>query len=400
MSGSSTAFDGLLASVREGAVRREADRTLLFDEVRALADLRFGAARLPVAAGGEGIGLEELVARLVRLSAADASLGHLWRGHVAFVEGLLLDAGSSGGVDARWAQRLAAGAMVGNAQSERQETTTLTTRLHRVDGRLLLSGTKYYTTGSIYADWVHLAALDGDERVLLTVAADHPGVRPVDDWDGFGQLLTGSGTTTFDAVPVDPLDVSAPGVETVRWQYLGSVFQLALLAVVAGIAQRALEDTVDFVRPRRRTFAVAGESSPREDPLVQHVVGEVSAAASTARRVVLSLARDLDAARLAGEDLQPLQLEVYRAQRTVPQLVLDATSSLFEVGGASALSRGLGLDRHWRNVRTVASHNPVAQRTRAVGRYELLGILPEPSAAGAPAAAVPSPAAAATGVTA
>lgn len=379
----SDAFTDLLAAVREGAVRREADRTLLFDEVRALRDLRFGAVRLPVEAGGEGIDLEELFSRVIRLSAADASLGHLWRGHIGFVETLLL----TGDVSGRWAQRVAAGAVVGNAQSERQETSTLTTRLHHVDGELRLSGTKYYTTGSIYADWIQLAALDGDERVTVLVAADHPRVRSVDDWDGFGQLLTGSGTTTFDAVPVDPRDVSTPGSEEVSWQYLGAVFQLALLAVVAGIARRALEDTLDFVRPRRRTFAFAGETSPREDPLVQHVVGEVSAAASTSRRVVLSLARDLEAARLSGADLQPLQLEVFRAQRVVPQLVLEATTALFEVGGASALSRGLALDRHWRNVRTLASHNPVAQRTRAVGQFELLGTLPDFGAPGAPGAA-------------
>ena len=121
---------------------------------------------------------------------------------------------------------------------------------------------------------------------------------------------------------------------------------------------------------------------------MQHGVGEVSAAASASRRVVLSLARDLDAARLTGADLQPLQLEVYRAQRVVPQLVLEATTALFEVGGASAVSRGLSLDRHWRNVRTLATHNPVAQRTRAVGQFELIGTLPDFGAPGATNAAL------------
>jgi alkylation response protein AidB-like acyl-CoA dehydrogenase len=85
----------------------------------------------------------------------------------------------------------------------------------------------------------------------------------------------------------------------------------------------------------------------------------------------------------AGADVQPLQLEVYRAQRVIPQLVLDATTTLFEVGGASAVSRGLALDRHWRKVRTIAAHNPVAQRTRAVGQFELNGTLPDWKAPGA-----------------
>jgi alkylation response protein AidB-like acyl-CoA dehydrogenase len=79
--------------------------------------------------------------------------------------------------------------------------------------------------------------------------------------------------------------------------------------------------------------------------------------------------------------------------------VLAATTKLFEVGGASATARQLGLDRHWRNVRTIASHNPVAQRVRAVGRFELDGTAP----AWAPPAAAPSttaaPAAATVGAT-
>ncbi|WP_203136243.1 hypothetical protein [Microbacterium sp. JZ31] len=57
--------------------------------------------------------------------------------------------------------------------------------------------------------------------------------------------------------------------------------------------------------------------------------------------------------------------------------MLDAITELFEVGGASAVSRSIALDRHWRNARTVHSHNPAAQRRRAVGDFELNGARPE-----------------------
>lgn len=382
-------WESVLAEIRAGAAARESDRTLLTAELARLRELGFAAARLPVEHGGGGLSLEELFDRVIRISAADSNLGHVWRGHIAFVEGLGLDGWDSEGAR-RWIPRIRRGDFVGNAQSERQELAQLSTRLEREEGGLLLSGTKYYTTGSIYADWIHLAALDGDERVAVTVSAHEEGVESVDDWDGFGQPLTGSGTTTFDRVPVDADEVVRATEDAARWRYLGSVFQLSLLAVIAGIARRAHEDTVDYVWPRRRTFGFSGETLPREDPLVQEVVGEVSGAASTARRVVLSLARDLDAALVAEragdeEALRELQLEVYRAQRAVPEIVLAATTRLFEVGGASAVSRSHGLDRHWRNVRTIASHNPVAQRTRAIGQFELTGTLPEWQAPGAPA---------------
>lgn len=375
-------FRELLTRVAPGSAERERERRLLFDEVAELRGLGFGALRLPVEAGGAGASLETLFSQIIDLSAADPNLGHLWRGHVAFVEGLLFD-----GSDAprRWTDRVAAGDLVGNAQSERQETAAITTSLHRDSGGITLTGTKYYTTGSIYADWIHLAALDGDERVGVTVSTKHDGVRSVDDWDGFGQPLTGSGTTTFDSVPVDPRDIALSSDDEALWPYLGSIFQLHLIAVVAGIAQRALDDTVAFVLPRRRTFGFAGETLPREDPLVQLVVGELSGTAHTARRLVLSVARDLEDAVRRGsapEELRELQLDVYRLQEIVPRLVLEATSRLFEVGGATAVSMRFALDRHWRNVRTIASHNPVAQRTRAIGQLELLGTLPEWKAPG------------------
>jgi Acyl-CoA dehydrogenase, C-terminal domain len=55
---------------------------------------------------------------------------------------------------------------------------------------------------------------------------------------------------------------------------------------------------------------------------------------------------------------------------------LKATNEIFEVGGSSALDRKFYLDRHWRNARTLASHNPVIYRERQVGDYLLNGKVP------------------------
>ncbi|QTV79146.1 hypothetical protein [Microbacterium sp. NIBRBAC000506063] len=40
------------------------------------------------------------------------------------------------------------------------------------------------------------------------------------------------------------------------------------------------------------------------------------------------------------------------------------------------MSGRIALDRHWRNARTVHSHNPAAQRRRAIGDFELNGRRP------------------------
>jgi alkylation response protein AidB-like acyl-CoA dehydrogenase len=404
---SEDAFAALLEEARAGAAERERRRDLPHDLVRRLAAAGFSSARVPVEAGGEGAGLEQLFDRLVRLAAADSNVAHLFRGHLAFVEQQHLDVD----VERRgqWYARVLQGDLVGNAQSEVSGTSDLSTTLTGgpdAPGGLRLDGRKYYTTGTLYADWIDLSAVSsahGDRPVQLFVRTDAEGVEVVDDWAGFGQQLTGSGTTTFTHVAVDPADVRSDPEEAGRHAYLMGFFQLVLLGVVAGIGRAAVDDAVAFVRPRSRIFGHAGVSLPREDPLVQSVVGGLSATASAARAVVLQCARELDAALAlhlrtrapdgssspqALEALVAAQLEVYKAQQTVLPLVVGATSELFEVGGASSVDVGRALDRHWRNARTVATHNPAVQRRRAIGDHELNGnapvFNPRPDAAGAP----------------
>ena len=380
------AFDRIRATARAEAVDREHRHQLPYETVRELAALGFGSRRL----AANRIPLVDLFGQVVDLAAADSNVAHVFRGHIAFVELLLFQ--NDPEAQARWAPRLEAGGLVGNAQAERRETTDISTTVTRSGDGIRLNGRKFYTTGSSYADWFHVSALDGEDYVGATVDARHPGVDVTDDWDGFGQQLTGSGSTVFTNVPVDPADIEKFEPNGRRFQYITGIYQLCLLATVAGIAEAALADTVDFVRPRRRIFAQAGERLPRESELVQATVGRLSAAAHTARAVVLANAAELDAAlaaHLRGEDASAAfaaaQLGVFKSQQTLLPLVLEAVTGLFEVGGASAVGRGLALDRHWRNVRTIASHNPAAERARQLGDYHLNGNLPAwRSGSGAP----------------
>ena len=55
------------------------------------------------------------------------------------------------------------------------------------------------------------------------------------------------------------------------------------------------------------------------------------------------------------------------------ELTLRSATALFDVGGASAATKGKNLDRHWRNARTLASHNPAVYKAQLVGAYELHG---------------------------
>jgi len=375
-------FAGLFAAIREGAVARERDHVLPFAEVNRLRDAGFSALRVPVEFGGRGVALPDFFALLTDLAAADSNVAHLFRGHIVHVEQLLLQAPGRHR-DGRLA-RIAAGTLVGNAASELGERTEITTTLTRTGQGYVVNGRKYYTTGSIYADVVSLGALLDGERVGLTVDAHHPGVVITDDWDGFGQQLTGSGSLTLSDVPVREEDVRRVDANA-HGGFNLAAFQAVLLAVAAGIAEAAVADAVDFVRPRRRTFGHPGELIPGEQETVQVLVGQVAGKAAATRAVVDSLARALGEYVEAHRDgvgpeaavrptaAEALALAAFGAQQSVLPLVLQVTTEIFEVGGASATSQGRALDRHWRNARTVASHNPANYRAKALGRYLLTG---------------------------
>jgi alkylation response protein AidB-like acyl-CoA dehydrogenase len=58
--------------------------------------------------------------------------------------------------------------------------------------------------------------------------------------------------------------------------------------------------------------------------------------------------------------------------RSVPA----AVTRLFDALGASATDTGRDLDRHWRNARTAASHNPWVYKARIVGDRAVNGVPP------------------------
>ncbi|QAY74020.1 monooxygenase [Agromyces protaetiae] len=366
-------YRSVFARIGEGAVQRELDRTLPFVEIDELKRSGFTGVRVPVEFGGDGATLPELFELLVELASYDPHVPQALRGHIAFVEDRL-NAPASAERD-EWLRRFAAGELVGNAVTEIGNVALgdTATRLSDASDGFTISGRKYYTTGSIFAEWIDTSALapDGTEVAAL-VATGHDGVAVSDDWTGFGQRLTGSGTTVFDAAPVRA-DHVYPFAR--RFDYQTSLYQLVLVAVQAGIARAAARDAVDQVANRARTFSHGNADRTRDDPQILEIVGRIEADAFAAEAIVLHAASALEAAYAvrAADSVakaaakREAELASARAQLTVSPLVLDAATRLFDALGASATSTSLALDRHWRNARTVASHNPAAFKARIIG---------------------------------
>ncbi|MGW6725497.1 acyl-CoA dehydrogenase family protein [Nocardia sp. NPDC055029] len=371
------AFRPIFDRIASGAVARETDRELAYSEIADLRAARFGALRVPVEFGGYGATVHQLFGLLIDLAAAESNLPQALRVHFSFVEDQLL--AEPGPAREQWLRAVTGGTLVGNAITEPGvgAVDRYRTRLTRDGEHWRLDGTKFYSTGSLYADHILVAADRDGERVGVLVGAGAEGVRQHDDWDGFGQRLTASGTTEFTAVRVTEEQILGPGYGVPGPTYATAYLQLIQLAVLAGIAQRAESDVRDWVSRRTRGYTHSAADLPRHDPLVQQVIGKLSAAAFSARANVLAVADLLDEVLGAGAKddtaLTAVELAAAQAQLAVIDTVLPATSLLFEVGGASIVSEGLRLDRHWRNARTISVHNPAIQKARAVGDHLLNG---------------------------
>ncbi|MGE0221288.1 acyl-CoA dehydrogenase family protein, partial [Mycolicibacterium sp.] len=115
-----------------------------------------------------------------------------------------------------------------------------------------------------------------------------------------------------------------------------------------------------------------------DDPYIRETVGEIAARAQSARAAVLLAAEALqDQWGLRGEQAHRTGAEtavvVAQAGVVAIESALRAAELLFDVGGGSITDRALGFDRHWRNARTAANHNPRQWKLAVAGAYHLTG---------------------------
>ena len=325
-----------------------------------------------------------MLAFVTDLAEADPIVAHVLRTHYSQVLGFLRLPDPD--VRRRWLDEVRAGKVFGNAISETGSVSAgsheFATRLDELDGRLVLNGTKYYSTGTMYSDWIAVVArVEGDRLATVLVPADREGVDVVDDWDGMGQRRTGTGTTSFRDVVVAPDEVL--GVrDRLTPRPAGDVpfLQLYLHAVIAGILRSVVADAAELVRSRSRTFDHAPAPRPVDDPILQETVGRLAATSWIADAAVASAADAVEAAEAAVRAGEPTE-EVGRAASIaicavkvhLDRVATDAATALFDVGGASASGRARNLDRHWRNIRTITLHNPAAYKATALGRLHISG---------------------------
>jgi alkylation response protein AidB-like acyl-CoA dehydrogenase len=388
VSPNSPELNALLARIAEGANERERDRVSPYEQIQWIRDAGLGRLRIPVREGGAGATLRELFQAVIELAAADSNVAHILRAHFWFVEEQLQSAHAES--RKRWLALINQGKLFGNATSEQSGLqvglffeTTLTPNANGIGYRL--NGQKFYSTGSLYSDWVQIFASTPQGTIAgATIPVDREGLTIKDDWDGFGQRLTGTGTTILENVYAQPGEVADYGSPfALPPSYQFAFLQLYLQALTAGILRSVQEDAVALIRRRRRSFSHATAERLAEDHQLLQVVGEIAADAFAAEAIVLAAADRIQAAVNSVADGLPdadlardAQIAAAEAKVAIDRFSYQTASRLFDAGGASATQAIYNLDRHWRNARTISTHNPAFLKASAVGNFLINGTPP------------------------
>lgn len=376
----------VIAELRAADADAERERALQYWAIDRLRRTGVFALRVPTRDGGPGGSVRHVITAVLSIARGSSNVAQALRAHFGFSERLLSNRATEA-ERRHWFPIIDAGVLFGNAITDAKGTSPTsagTTVLPDAGGTLRLNGFKFYSTGTLFAELIAVSAVDADGRdVQVIVPTDREGVELYDDWEGFGQRLTASGSTRFTDVLVEPVEVTT--VSDGAHLGHGTTFQqLYLAAVTAGITAAVLDDAVSFVQDRARPAAHSLADSARTDPFVVQAVGELAALAAASEALVLAAADRVDEVVDGGRADDPtalaeLAVDVAKAQLVAERLALDAAERLFDTGGASATARALNLDRHWRNVRTVASHSPLAYKAYAAGNYLLNGVHPPAS---------------------
>ena len=360
---------------------RDARRVLPRAELDQLSGAGLLAITVPARYGGADLPVATVIEVTRLLSAGDPNIGQIPQSHFVYVNQLRLR-----GTDAQ--QRLLfgevlAGRRFGNAQSEagtrhvREIRTTLTAE---GPGRWRLNGRKFYATGALLAHRIPVLAHRGPDGPLHVawVDRDADGVEVIDDWNGFGQRTTASGSVVLRDVAV-PDDLVTPYASTFDGpQTYGAYAQVLHAAIDAGIARAALTDAAAFVREKSRPYPDAQVERAADDPLVVRAFGEIELVVRGAEALLAEAARAIDRANagLTTETATAASLAVAAARAATTHAALEAGSRLFEVAGTRSAAAGLRLDRHWRNARTHTLHDPAAWKVQHLGRWAVDGTPP------------------------
>lgn len=247
----------------------------------------------------------------------------------------------------------------------------------------LLNGRKAFATGAAVADVIVAGAVaEGGDRdgqfLVLALDGRRDGIRHLNDWDNIGYRASASGGVEYTDVVVTDADVIGVDTEEPFSSVVTPGVQLLFGNVYLGIAEGALAQAAEITRARPNSWFLSGVDRYADDPITHRVFGELVSRVAAVEALADKLGRQFDDAVARGhattaDDRAAIELAVARLKVVSTEVGLDVANRVFELTGASSTKSAIGLDLHWRNIRTHSLHDPVDYKRIEVGAHYLNG---------------------------
>ncbi|HJT92148.1 MAG TPA: acyl-CoA dehydrogenase family protein [Mycobacterium sp.] len=382
------------ARLRATAAERDRAAASPLTEIGWLKEADLLGIFVPSAFGGGGASWSQVAAVIRLIAEADSSIAHVLLYH--YFGSIAGTRGENGYVGPGRAQRIADRQLFhGTVAQAAYEPLILATQT--ADG-FRLNGTKPFTSGAAVADvllaWVvfdvntTLAGADVSGQIATVhIDGNAQGVSFGDDWDNVGQRLSVSGSTTLTDVPISTTDVIGYGygeVESTPADHLDVLYMYSGFAsIFTGIAVGAFDEASEYTRGRSRPWVEAAHQRAVDDPLLLERYGQLwvqvqSAVALTERAVALVTAARQKGSELSWAERAEAVTFANAARLHASEVALTVSNRLFEVTGARSTAARYGLDRFWRNARTLSLHDPLHYKQVQIGDYALNGAAPAP----------------------
>jgi alkylation response protein AidB-like acyl-CoA dehydrogenase len=359
----------MIPRLRERASATEEARQLLPETVQEFTDAGFFRIVQPRRFGGFELGLdvlEEVVVEVGRGCGSSAWAlailgGHSWLAGLFNEDGQCELFGEDGHV-------IIATNLSGNG------------RAARVEGGYELSGRFVYLSGCDVANWLCVGAQvqdEGPDAPWIYAALRPEDATIVDDWFVLGMRGTGSKTVLVDRLFVPEhmtlaqkavQDQEPPG----RYIHANPMYAAPMLGFLSiettgaavGVALQAVDVLEEIARskPVRARGENAVQALVYETPIFRRRFAEAKSLAEAARTMLLSDARGLMATmreyspqgrKLTGEELLTYTLNASR----LVDMCVQAVEHAFAVAGTSATVEGHPLERCFRDIHMLSTHN-------------------------------------------
>jgi SfnB family sulfur acquisition oxidoreductase len=369
----------LAAEFLTGSSQRDAQRILPFDELDRFSQSGLWGMNIPQAYGGPALSYRTVAEIFKIISAADASIGQIAQNHVSLLDVMRFDPNEQR--KRHYYGAALNGFRFGNALSERggKNIFDFKTKLVREGDHFVLDGEKFYSTGALFAHIVPVQAInESGNGVMVMVPRDAQGLSVIDDWSGFGQRTTASGTVRLNSIKVEESQIIPSHLAFDTPSVHGAVAQIIQAAIDAGIAQQAIEDTIAFVRDHARPWVDSGRDHAYEDPYTIEAIADLKIRLHAAEAVLEEAGETIDASQKneTEDSVAKASIAVAEAKILTTEIALLASTKLFELSGTRSVLESLNLNRHWRNARTHTLHDPVRWKFHAIGNYVLNDIKP------------------------